>query len=180
MTTRQIPARSACAAAVAALVTAVVPATASHAAPGDAPNDQDRTWVSDSSAGDLFEVAGGRLAMRSSDPGVRRFGRLMIRDHRKLYHATATVAQSLGLDVEDKPSRGQRAVLRDWKHLSGRAFICSYVPYEWEDHQLDIADSEDEVEDGQADAVQADAAAGLPVLHHHLDLASRLLHSRHC
>jgi putative membrane protein len=151
------------------------------ASAGAAPNAQDRAWVSDSSEGDLFEIAGGRLAATHSlDPAVRRFGRLMVRDHHQLYRATTGVADEVGLDTEDQPSRGQRTILRDWAGLTGDAFVCAYVPYEWEDHQLDIAESRDEVEDGASPAVVAAARAGLPVLRHHLAVVSRLLHDHHC
>jgi putative membrane protein len=170
------------AAVVAALATGLAPAqAASSRAASDQPNAQDRTWVSDSAEGDLFEVAGGRLAMRRShDPAVRRFGHRMVVDHTRLYRKTARVADALGLDVPTQPSRGQRAVLDSWRTVTGHAFICAYVPYEWEDHQLDISDAQDEVADGQADAAVSDARSGLPVLHEHLDLVSKLLHHPHC
>src|SRR4051794_17153935 len=171
----------AAAAVAAVLLTAAGPAAATPAPHRAEPTSQDVKWVSDSSAGDLFEVAGGRLAMqRSHDPAVRRFGHRMVVDHRRLYQATRAVARGLGIKVETEPSRGQQAVLRSWRHVSGHAFVCSYVPYEWEDHQLDIADTKDEIDQGSQPEVIADAQAALPVLQQHLDLVSRLLHDRHC
>jgi putative membrane protein len=176
------PALVGTAALAAALATTLGPARAAPARGGsDRPNAQDRSWVSSSTEGDLFEVAAGRLAIRRShDPAVRRFGHRMVADHTRLYRATAQVAEAVGVEVSTEPSRGQRAVLRSWRTVSGHAFVCAYVPYEWEDHQLDITESRDEVDQGRSSAVVSDAESGLPVLHEHLDLVSRLLHHRHC
>jgi putative membrane protein len=151
------------------------PATAAQAAPSV--NAQDRMYLHDSMQGDLFEVRGGHLAHRTSDrAAVRRFGHRMVKDHSMSYADAKQTAQELGVAAARRPSPGQRRVLALWRTLPTRSFACAYITYEWEDHQLDIADAQDEIKDGSNPSVIADARQELPVLQTHLRLATRILH----
>jgi putative membrane protein len=150
-------------------------AAATQAAP--TVSAQDRMYLHDSLHGDRFEVRGGRLAHRKSDRvAVRRFGARMVRDHRMSYAEARQTAQEVGVAAPSRPSAGQRRVVALWRTLPERSFNCAYITYEWVDHQLDIADAQDEIKDGTNPSVVAHARKDLPILQAHLRFATRILH----
>jgi putative membrane protein len=152
-----------------------VTATAAQAAPSV--NAQDRMYLHDSMQGDLLEVRGGHVAHHMSDrAAVRRFGDRMVKDHTMSYAEAKRTAQELGVKVARRPSPGQRRVVALWRTLPRQSFACAYITYEWEDHQLDIAEAQDEIKDGSNPSVVADARKDLPVLQTHLRLATEILH----
>lgn len=137
---------------------------------------QDRTFLSDSAEGDRFEVLGGGLARTTGvRQDVQSFGERMMSDHTQEYADTVHTAARFGLAVPTEPSDGQRAVLSLWGSMSGASFDCAYITYEWEDHQLDIADAKDEIENGHNGAVIREARHSLPTLREHLRLATGIL-----
>jgi putative membrane protein len=163
------------AATAASQPTAFSTAAAAQAAPSV--SAQDRMYLHDSMRGDRFEVLGGRLARHTSDrAAVRRFGARMVRDHRMAYADAKQTAQEVGVAAPRRPSPGQRRVLALWRTLPERSLNCAYITYEWEDHQLDIADAQDEIKDGTNPAVVAEARKDLPVLQAHLRAVTRILH----
>lgn len=153
-------------------------ASAAPSQTGDAPlNAQDRTYLHDSPQGDLFEIRGGHVALRKGGRwAVRHFGRVMVRDHSMEYNDAKALGTTLGVDIPTRPSAGQHDVLRLWRSMNRHSFACAYISYEWEDHQLDIADAKDEIKDGQNQQVIKAAEDSLPVLNKHLALAERALH----
>jgi putative membrane protein len=151
-------------------------ASAHHAAHSSL-NAQDRTYLHDSPQGDLLEIRGGRIARHKAHRQVvRQFGRRMIRDHSQEYREARQVGHTVGYAIPTSPSRGERRVLDIWRSTNPFAFPCAYITYEWEDHQLDIADAKDEIKDGHNHAVIADARQSLKVLRQHLRIATRILH----
>lgn len=137
-------------------------------------NAQDRTYLTESPQGDLFEVAGGRLAMnRAPEKAVRDVGRHMVRDHSEEYAAARRTGRQVGFAVPKPP--GQRRVLTLWRTVDRDELACAYVPCEREDHQLDIAEAQDEIRDGHNPKVILDARESLPVLRTHLRIIMRVL-----
>ena len=164
-------------------VSALSPATAvTHAASPNSLSEQDQTYLHDSAQGDLFEIRAGRLATHKGDRrAVRKFGRMMVRDHTQSYDETKQLAASLGYDVPTTPSAGQHHVTRLWRSMGRHSFACAYIPYEWEDHQLDISEAKDEIQNGQNPKVIDEAKKELPVLEQHLARATTVLeHLRGC
>lgn len=153
---------------------------APHTASPNSLSDQDRTYLHDSAQGDRFEVIGGWLARHKADRrAVRRFGALMVRDHRQSYGDIRQLATSLGYDVPTTPSAGQARTLHLWRTMSRHDFKCAYIPFEWEDHQLDISDAKDEIQNGKNPQVIANARQELPTLDYHLQRVTRILEHLH-
>lgn len=182
--TRILTAGLASAALAGGLAVSALP-QASAATQASSPNslsEQDQTYLHDSAQGDLFEVRGGRLATHKGDrKAVRKFGRLMVSDHTQSYDETRQLATSLGYDVPTSPSTGQHQTLKLWRSMGRHSFKCAYIPYEWEDHQLDIADAKDEIQNGQNPKVIDEAKKELPILEQHLARATKVLeHLRGC
>jgi|tagenome__1003787_1003787.scaffolds.fasta_scaffold20974609_3 putative membrane protein len=121
--------------------------------------------------GNYSEVTLGRMIQnRSSNPQVRNFGAMLVRDHgRGLAQAQGIAARlRLRIPVSLTPeARRESVVLR---HLNGRAFDREVRRYMVNDHQKDIAEFRAQVHSGDR-ATSGYAAATIPVMQRHLAMA---------
>jgi putative membrane protein len=150
--------------------------TAGHAAdrrPSESGvSEKDKMFLEDATEGDLFEIAGGRLALsRGANPLVKEFGARMVTDHSKALADVTALAASLHVDVPDAPAPAQQQILRIWGLTIAGAFDCSYIPTEYIDHKLDVNEFKDEAEHGTNARVREFARASLPMLRAHRSLA---------
>jgi len=155
--------------AVTLIAVGMLAATAAHAQPGPGP----REFINDAIEGDNAEVMFGRMAvLRSRDPDIRAYGRMLQADHNQAKAQAIRVGRryhvrpSLGLPGEAIAER------RRLERMNGRAFDREFVDYMIEDHQKDI--------DKFQAATRFEGPAGrlaeqtLPTLRHHLDMARSL------
>jgi putative membrane protein len=134
----------------------------------------DRHYLKSSAEGDTFEIIGGRIALeRSRDREVRKLARTLITDHKKSLRETRSLARSLGVHVEAKPSPSQSWELSIVKSKSGRAFDRWYAKLEVLDHMQDIQEAGEERNNGTNSRVRSAARKEIPVLRKHLRLARR-------
>src|SRR3954453_942673 len=121
--------------------------------------------------GNYSEVTLGRMIQnRSSNPQVRNFGAMLVRDHgRGLAQAQGIAARlRLRIPVSLTPeARRESVVLR---HLNGRAFDREVRRYMVNDHQKDIAEFRAQVHSGDR-ATAGYAAATIPAMRRHLSMA---------
>ena len=81
------------------------------------------------------EVAAGKLAERSSTPGVKEFGRVVAAEHGKLRQAVERLAQQHGAAVQSHPSREWwMAELQRISGLSGEEFDRNYLDWQLRTH----------------------------------------------
>jgi putative membrane protein len=135
----------------------------------------DQSWLKTSIQGDLFEIRGGKIALRKSNRSdVRSFAKTLIADHGKSLQDATDVAHKLGIDVPSEPTDPQKWQLGVVSGLSGRNFVEGYSSLEVADHKLDIEEAQDEVDHGSnADVVKL-AQDDLPVLQKHLGMAEAI------
>jgi putative membrane protein len=117
------------------------------------------------------EVTLGRVIQnRSSNPEVRHFGAMLVRDHSHGLAQAQAIAARLHLRIPvtlTPQARRERVLLR---HLSGRAFDREVRRYMIDDHQKDIAEFRAQVHSGDR-ATSGYAAATIPVMRRHLAMA---------
>jgi putative membrane protein len=139
---------------------------------------QDRTYLTDSASGALWEVAGGRIAQTNSTRAdVRAFGQRMVTDHSRQYADARRVAAQVGERAPTSPDPTQQHDLGLFRQARGTTFDCVYLSTEWTDHLADIASTQLELSAGKDARVRAYAARNLPVLRQHLALVERDLQS---
>jgi putative membrane protein len=149
-----------------------VPAAAPAAAPHGQLSAADKMWLQTSIEGDLFEIAGGKLAQQqAAAQGVKDFGARLVTDHTKSLKEAKALAKAHGVQVPRAPSPSQQWELATVGALSGAAFDTSYVQLETADHQQDISETTDEVSDGTNLGVRRAAKKDLPALRAHLKIA---------
>nr|BFE60357.1 hypothetical protein GCM10020063_048830 [Dactylosporangium thailandense] len=177
--------------AAACATAASLPAAASGAAtpaPGGGPTPtgtpvsaQDRAFLNQAAQGAQFEVATGRLAAnRAASAAVQSFGRRMVTDHGKELQQLQSLDQTLGVTLSSAPSTDQRNLAAIWTSVRGGAFDCSYAPAIYAAHGMDVHVFEQEAEHADNAQVRQFAAAQLPVLRQHLQLASKNLGNLNC
>jgi putative membrane protein len=137
---------------------------------GVAPSTQD--FVTEAATSDMFEIASIKLALERSDDTTKAFAQQMVTDHEK------TTSDLKGLVIGGKVQATlptgmtdrQLSTLDDLKALQGAEYRSIQV-----DAHKDAVDLFKRYGDGgeQAD-LKAWAAATLPHLQHHLDMANGL------
>ena len=159
-----------------AVIVSTAGAARRHAANATPPSAQDKTYLMSSMEGDLFEIIGGKLALKKSHtPAVDALAKRLIKDHTKSYHDVVKVAKELGVKVEKTPSPTETWELLTVAKVSGTTFDQWYSSLEVYDHVQDIQETSDEIKDGSSAAVVSDAKQDLPMLKMHLKLSKATL-----
>lgn len=141
----------------------------------DALNVQDRLFIMLASAGNLGEIAAGRLAAdRSGSARVQNFGRRMVQDHGQNRDKLAGLARSQGVPTSDAPQPDQQAVQEWLTSLSGGSFDAAYLQSQLIDHQKTAQLLQWEISSGQNAELKQVAMETLPVVLDHLRMAQLL------
>jgi putative membrane protein len=121
--------------------------------------------------GNYSEVTLGRLIQnRSSNPQVRHFGTMLVRDHSHGLAQAERIAARLRLRIPATLTPKARRELIVLRHLNGRALDREARRYMIDDHQKDIAEFRAQVRSGDR-ATSGYAAATIPVMRRHLAMA---------
>jgi putative membrane protein len=138
----------------------------------------DADFMHDAMQGGLAEVKLGRLAVsRAQDEDVRKFAQRMIDDHGKLDTKLDDIARQKGIVVPTDLDKKHQADADKLSQLTGSAFDKAYMSKMVDDHESDLNAFQKEARDGKDADVKAAAAAALPTLEQHLDLAKQI-HAR--
>src|SRR4051812_42908667 len=161
-------------AAIAAMAVAMLAPSGAAAAQGGRVSGLDEEWLMTSLQGDLFEVKGGALAMKSGvDEGVVQLGKTLKGDHAKSYDEGKKLAQKLGIEVPKSPTFPQKWDLSQLASMSGSDFDKGYTSLEELDHMQDIKDAKGEIEDGSNKLVIAAAKKNLAMYKMHLAMVRK-------
>ncbi|MFD0998585.1 DUF4142 domain-containing protein [Ohtaekwangia kribbensis] len=125
-------------------------------------------------AGGLMEVELGKLAQsKATDPQVKAFGESMVTDHGKANEELKSLAQQKNISIPDSLSEEHKKKFDDLAAKSGKDFDEAYIKHMVDDHEKDISEFKDESENGKDPELKSWAAAKLPILTHHLEMAKQ-------
>jgi putative membrane protein len=134
-----------------------------------AASNPDSSFYKNAAEGGMSEVDLGNLAQqKSSNPSVKDFGAMMVKDHTAANEKLKAIAAAKGIDLPSSASVGQMATEGKLKLLSGETFDKSYIKGMIDDHKEDIKEFEKEATAGRDPDAKAFAAATLPTLKMHL------------
>jgi putative membrane protein len=132
----------------------------------------DEQFLKHAIEGNLAEIATGNLALQKSQtPSVRELANRLVTDHTAALAKETDLANHYGIEVPDSPSPVQQWIYDQLSGQTGQEFDQSFATLEVADHQEDIEMYQDEVEHGSARPIRKTAAALIPVLQQHLQLA---------
>jgi putative membrane protein len=147
-------------------ITGVAFLLAASAAVADSP---DSSFYKSAAEGGISEVELGQLAQQTaSNPAVKDFGAMMVKDHSAANEKLKALAASKQVSLPDSPSMTQKAFKTKLNLLSGDSFDKSYIKGMIEDHKEDIKEFQKEVSEGKDPQARAFASATLPTLQMHL------------
>jgi putative membrane protein len=140
-----------------------------------APSKQDAQFMVKAGNGAQFEVVLGHLAeTNGANPGVKRFGEMMVRDHTKGGETLRGLAASKQIVMPDTLSVQQEKERKELEKKHGAAFDKAYVKMMVDDHKEDISEFQRAATNANDPDIRALAAANIPILQQHLDSVQNL------
>ncbi len=135
---------------------------------------EDMDFATKAAGAGMAEVKLGQLAQDQgkSDP-VQQFGKRMVDDHSKANDQLKSIAEQKSIDLpKDPPAEAQKAY-DDLKQKSGQEFDEAFMDTMVADHEKAVDLFQQEAKGGKDADLQKFAAATLPTLQEHLDLAKK-------
>jgi putative membrane protein len=125
--------------------------------------------------GGIAEVDAGNLAgEKATDPKVKDFAAMMVKDHTAANDKLKSLADSKGIKLPTSASVGQMATEAKLKVLSGTTFDDSYIKGQVKAHQQTVALLKKEIASGQDADAKTFAQSILPTVRAHLKAANTL------
>jgi putative membrane protein len=135
-------------------------------------DDDDAQFMVHAASGGLMEVALGQAAQTlASNPQVKEFGSMMVRDHTRANDDLKTAAAARNITIPASMGNDEQKKTDDLMKKTGNDFDRDYMDMMVSDHKKDIKEFEDASEDAHDPGIKAFALKTLPVLRTHLDSA---------
>jgi putative membrane protein len=155
----------------------VILATLTAAAPLAlaAGNSSDTSFYEKLAQGGMAEVDLGKLAgQKSTDPKVKSFAEMMVKDHSSANQKLESLASSKHVALPKTLDASHEATKTKLEALSGHSFDKSYVEGQLKDHEKTVRLLETEISSGQDADAKAFAESVLPTVKQHLQAAREL------
>jgi putative membrane protein len=125
--------------------------------------------------GGMAEVELGQLAQqKASNPKVKDFGAMMVKDHSKANDEMKALATAKGITLPVAIGTDEQKVKDDLSAKTGADFDKAYVSNMIDDHKKDIKEFEDASQNCKDADLKAFAVKTLPTLKMHLDAIQKI------
>ncbi len=125
--------------------------------------------------GGMMEVELGKIAQeKASNPRVKDFGAMMVREHSEANTKLKSLASSLNITLPDSVSNDAKMDIDKLKKKSGRDFDKAYMSMMLDDHKKDVAEFRKAADNLPDSTIKSFASTTLPVLEKHLDSAQAI------
>jgi putative membrane protein len=130
----------------------------------------DSSFYKDAAEAGIAEVDAGNLAgEKATDPKLKEFAAMMVKDHSAANMKLQTLAASKNVKLPTSASVGQTASQAKLKMLSGETFDKSYIKGQVKAHKETVALLKKEIASGEDADAKAFAKATLPTVQSHLE-----------
>jgi putative membrane protein len=127
--------------------------------------------------GGMMEVELGKIAEdHASNPRVKAFGAMMVKDHSEANATLKGIAGTLNIALPDSVSDDARKEIDKLKMKKGKDFDKEYVSMMVDDHKKDIAEFKKCADNCSDSTIKSFASSTLPVLEKHLDSIQAIAH----
>jgi putative membrane protein len=155
------------------VILAVLTAAAPLAFAAD--NSSDTSFYKHLAQGGMSEVDLGKLAgQKSTDPKVKSFADMMVKDHSTANQKLESLASSKHIELPKALDASHEATKAKLEALSGNSFDKSYVESQLKDHEKTVRLLETEINSGKDADAKAFAESVLPTVKHHLQAVREL------
>ncbi|HEY0173510.1 MAG TPA: DUF4142 domain-containing protein [Pyrinomonadaceae bacterium] len=135
----------------------------------------DMRFVMFAAMGSTAEIEMGRLAVqKGASEDVRQYGQRMIDDHTRANEELMRIVAPKGMQPPTTLDAKHQAAMRKMAALSGERFDREYAKMMVGDHKKTVSEFQKEASRGADPEIKAFAAAQLPALQEHLQMAQRL------
>jgi putative membrane protein len=152
--------------------------------PASAPNDLQIAMIVVTA--DNVDIAAGKLAAKkTSNPKVKEFAEMMVRDHTSMNNQAAQLAKKLNVTPEESPTSQSlksdgKMNLTKLRGLSGAAFDKAYIDNEVTYHESVIKALDDTlIPNAKNSELKALLESGRPIFESHLNHAKEVQTSLH-
>jgi len=135
----------------------------------------DTLFYKNLAAGGMAEVDLGKLAeQKSTDPKVKKFAEMMVKDHSAANEKLESLASSKQISLPKSLDSSHEATKTKLEALSGDSFDKSYIESQLKDHEKTVILLKTEISSGQDADAKAFAQSVLPTVEHHLQAVRTL------
>jgi len=135
----------------------------------------DQSFVTKALSNSSAEAQMSQLAtQKSSSSDVKKYGQNMVQIHSQLAQQLQPVAQMLGVNADQKPSKKDRKQIEELKMLNGSAFDQAYLKAMVTDQKHDVKSFKEEAAAAQNPTVKKAAQMDEPVMSQHLQVLEQL------
>jgi putative membrane protein len=121
------------------------------------------------------EIAAGQLALKkATNPQVKQFAQQMITDHTQGNQQLMAVAKQKGVDLPKRPDELHTKGAAAMANMSGADFDREYMSCMTSDHAKLLSSVEDKAATAKDPDVRSFAAAQVPIVRHHYQMALEL------
>jgi putative membrane protein len=135
----------------------------------------DHSFYHSLAEGGMAEVDLGQLAeQKGSDPKVKQFAQMMVKDHTAANEKLDALAASKQVALPKTLDASHEAEKTKLSGLSGASFDKAYVQSQVQAHEKTVALLEKEISSGEDAGAKSFAQSVLPTVKHHLEAARTL------
>ena len=135
----------------------------------------DSTFVMEAASGSMMEIEAGRLAeQNATNPRVKAFGAMMVRDHSNASNELRALTSSRSMMLPDSMTAKHKQHLEAMRKMTGSAFDTHYIQMMNTAHNEDINKFQVASNNAQDTAIRGFATRSLPILRMHKDSAQAL------
>jgi putative membrane protein len=132
--------------------------------------DKNEDFVKEAISSGLMEVELGRLAgEKGTNPRVKSFGQIMVRDHSKSDEELRAIASSKNINVPSSMDDKHSRVVQELQSKDANDFDKAYIKEMASAHEKDINLFKKQAEDGNDPELKTFASKNLPILLMHRD-----------
>jgi putative membrane protein len=136
---------------------------------------QDRIFIQEAGLGGMAEVELGKLAQgKAQNAKVKEFAQHMMEEHGKANELLAGIGKEADAGLPKELDDEHRELKKYLEGLSGAAFDRAYIDTQVADHQKAASLAEWHIQNGDNAKLKSWAADNLPVILHHLDMATQM------
>jgi putative membrane protein len=140
-----------------------------------AAKNADHFFAQNAALSDMVEVTASKLAQqKASSPKVKSFADHMVKDHTQASMRLSTIAKAKGWSLPTQIDPTHSTAISNLQKQEGAEFDRSYMTMMVADHELAVKLFEKEAKDGKDSEAKAHAAALLPNLKEHLQMAKSI------
>ena len=142
---------------------------------GIAVDEADAKFTTQAAVGGMAEVELGKLALeKSSNPQVKEFATMMVKDHGMANTELMAIAKQKNITLPSTVDDEHKKKMDDLSKKSGADFDKAYVDAMVSDHKSTLKLMEDESRDGKDADLKAFATKTAPIVQSHLVMINKI------